>query len=234
MHKPSVKKLFLLVGTLVLVLVAFTAGGIAMASAHAASVNAASKGGPTGCDLKSVHCKGGGQDLSSNQTKAVVLVTSVSGNTIRATVQQPADQQGQTLTITTTASTSYKPDRSVVAVGKTLFVLGTVNGNGSVTALELGLYDPTAAEIGGVITAINGTTITVNAKDKTLTIRLTDSTSVLKADAPQAGVKETQTHPAARSDLRPGETIFATGRLNSDGSLTAAKIVIIPAGNNAK
>lgn len=233
MCKPSAKRLCFLAGMLVLVLAAFMAGGIVMSSVQAASVNPISKGGPSGCDLKDAHCKGK-QDTSPNQTKAVVVVTSVSGKTIQATIQEPADRRGQTLTIITTASTSYKPDRSTVAVGKTLFVLGTLNSNGSVTALDLGFYDPTAAEYGGVITGIHGATITVNVKDTNLTMRLTDRTLVFRADAARAGVKETSTHPASRGDLRIGETIIASGKLNSDGSLTAAKIVIMPAGYTSK
>lgn len=212
MRELSMKKLFWLAGTLLLLLLAFLAGSVVMPSAQAAGVNKGGKGG------------------SSNQTKAVVVVNSVAGNIIQATIQAPADQQGKRLMILTTTSTSYKPDRSSVAVGKTLYVLGTVNSNGSVTAQVLGVYDPTVGEYGGVITGIDGAILTVKVKNTTLTIRLTDSTQFFKADAIPAGVKDGQVHPAARSDLQVGEAIVAAGRLNSDGSLTAAKIVIMPAG----
>src|SRR5215469_4072426 len=113
MLKPSVKKLLLLGGMLTLALTAFIAGGILMPSAHAASTPVSDTSTPA-----SDKCP-----TDSGQTKVVVTVNTVNGNTIQATVQEPADKKGSAITVITTSSTVYKPDSSVVAVGKTVAVI---------------------------------------------------------------------------------------------------------------
>jgi hypothetical protein len=209
MYKPSAKKLLFIGGALLLLLAAFLTGSIAMSSAQAAS--SGSQG------------KGGNKPGSSNQTKAIVTIIGVSGDKIQATVLEPS--QGQAVTIITTANTAYEPDRNIVASGKTLAVLGTLNSDGTITAEHLVTYDPTVAEYGGAITSINGSTLTVQAKDGTHTILLTDSTTFLKG---LPASKTTQ--PASRGDLKVGVTIEANGKLNSDGSLTAMAVIILPSG----
>jgi len=83
------------------------------------------------------------------------------------------------------------------------------------------------ANLSGTITKIDGSTITVQAKDQTSTILVTGSTTFSKAQVDlQAHTKSSQ--PASFSDLAVGETIQAQGRLSSDGSLTASYVVIVP------
>jgi hypothetical protein len=218
MQKPSVKKLLLIVGILTVTLAAFIAGGIAMSSARAAGTNALDKSTTkSGCDKNDPKCKG--DHLPTNQIKGIVTVNSVAGDKIHATFLEP--EKGSAVTIITTSSTIYKPDPSVVAVGKTIFVFGTVNKDGSIIAQILGFYDPTVANFGGTITRIDGSTITVQAKDLTQMVHLTASTTFLKG---QPKTKVTQ--PASRSDLKVGDVIEAQGKLNGDGSLIA-KIVLI-------
>jgi len=229
MHKLSAKTLLFAVGIAVLVFAAFFAGGIALSSARAASANVSKGNVQSPCDKKDSQCKGDYQGASSNQTKDVVTINSVAGNRILATTLEPLDKKGSAMTIITTASTVYKPDQGIVAAGKTIFVAGTVNSDGSVTAQILGSYDPTAADFGGVITGLNGSTITVQSKDSTHIIVLTTSTTFLKL---QPATKETQ--PASRNDLKVGETIDAQGKLNSDGSLTASTVAIVLAGAGEK
>jgi hypothetical protein len=213
MKKPSVKKLLLLVGILALMLAAFTAGGIALSSAHAASTHTQS-----GCSSK---CKA---DLksSSNQAKVIATVNTVAGDKIQATIQEPLDKKGSMVTIVTTSKTLYQPDPSVVVAGKTIFAAGTLNNDGSITADVVGSYDPTVGAFGGTITSIDGSTITVQTKDKTATILVTTSTTFLRGDP-----KTKATQPASQSDLKVGETIEAQGKLNSDGSLTATSVTIL-------
>ncbi len=78
----------------------------------------------------------------------------------------------------------------------------------------------------GTITKIDGSTITVQAGDQTFTILVTHSTTFSK------GQVDLQTHTKssqpASSDLAVGETIQAYGKVNSDGSLTASHVVIMP------
>jgi hypothetical protein len=210
MQKPSVKKLLLIVGILTMTLAAFIAGGIAMSSAQAASTT------QSGCGKNDPKCPN-----PSNMTKGIVTVNKIVGDKIQATFLEPLNEKGSAVTIITTSSTIYKPDPSIVAAGKTIFVFGTVNKDGSITAQALGFYDPTVANFGGTVTRIDGSTITVQAKDLTQTVHLTASTTFLKGEP-----KTKSTQPASRSDLGVGDIIEAQGKLNGDGSLTA-KIVLI-------
>jgi hypothetical protein len=230
MQKPSVKKLLLIVGILTLTLVAFVAGGITMSSAQAASTNALDKStAQAGCDKKDPKCKGDHQDSPTNQTKGIVTVNNIAGNKIQATFLEPSDKKGSEVTITTTSSTIYKPDPSVVAAGKTIFVFGTVNSDGSITARVLGFYDSTVADYGGVVTRIDGSTITVQAKGLTLTVHMTAGTTFFKGQP-----KTKATSPASQSDLKVGDIVEAHGKLNSDGSLTAETVLIAQPGVIAK
>ena len=216
-RKPSAKKLLIMAGILTLTLVAFVAGGVVLSSAHAAGMGKPGQKGPPG---------------PANGTKGIVTVNSVAGNTIQATVLEglPNFPKNSAVTITTTASTIYVPDKSVVAPGKTISVAGTVNQDGSITASTIGFYDPTIGELSGTITKIDGSTITVQAKAQTFTILVTDSTTFSKGQVdPQTHTKSSQ--PASFSDLAVGETIDAQGKLNSDGSLTASNVVIMPTSN---
>ncbi len=222
MQSLPVKKLLLTGSILVLALVAFITGGIIMSSAQAASPNAQNKSTSSSkCDKKDLKCNDDPRPDPTNLTKAIVFVHSVAGNTIHATYLEPSDKKTSVI-VTTTASTAYQPDSSVVAVGKTIFVGGTINKNGSITAQVVGFYDPTAVTIGGVATKINGSTIIIQAKDRTRTIHVTDSTTFLKG---QPKTKETQ--PASRKDLKTGDAIEAQGKLNGDGSLTAKTVIIV-------
>ena len=137
----------------------------------------------------------------------------------------PNFPKNRVVTITTTASTIYDPDQGVVAPGKTIYVLGTVNQDSSITASKIGFFDPTSGSLSGTITNIDSSTITVQAKDQTFTILVTASTTFSKVDL-QPHTKSSQ--PASFSDLVVGETIQADGTVNSDGSLTASNVVIMP------
>ena len=228
-RKPSAKKPLIMAGILTLALVAFFAGGIVLSSAHAASKGKPGQPGTPGpakgakgtatvkrgqryCDSQQrcrKHHQGHGPGLLPNVTK------------------------NSAVTIITTASTIYDPDQSVVAPGKTISVVVTVNQDGGITASKIGFYDPTIGDVSGTITKIDGSTITVQAEDKTFTILVMDSTTFSK------GQYDLQTHtkssqPASFSDLAVGETIKAEGKLNSDGSLTASNVVIMPSGVGTK
>ncbi len=226
MQKPSFKKLLLIAGILAMTLVAFIAGGIAMFSIPASSTSALAKSATqSGCPTMDQKCKGDYPGNPTNQIKGIVIVKHVVGNKIQSTFLEPSDKKGSAVTITTTSSTIYKPDYSIVAAGKTIFVFGTVNSDGSITAQVLGIYDPTVADFGGVITKIDGSRITVQAKGLIYTIHLTATTNYLKG---QPKTKATQ--PASQSDLKLGYIIEANGKLNSDGSLTAQIVLIAQAG----
>lgn len=211
--KPSAQQLLISTGILILMLVTFLVGGVVLSSAHAAGRGKPDQKGPPG------PVKG---------TKGIVTVTSVAGNTIHATALMLANfPKKSAVTITTTASTIYVPDKSVVAPGKSISIAGIVNKNGSITASAIVFYDPTMGDLSGTITNIDGLTITVQAKEKTFTILVTSSTTFSKGHVDlQTHTKSSQ--PASFSDLAVGETIQAEGKLNRDGSLTASNVVIMP------
>ena len=220
--KPSTKRLLIIAGILTLTLVAFIVGGIVLSSAHAVSMGKPGRQGPPG------PANGTKTPGQVNVAKGTVTVNSVAGNTIKATVLEllPNFTKNSAVTITTTASTIYDPDRSVVAPGKTILVAVTVNQNGSLAASYIGFYDPTMGHLNGTITKIDGSTITVQAEDKT-TILVTDSTTFSK-ELYDLSTHTKSSQPASFSDLAVGEFIKVDGRLNSDGSLTASNVVIMP------
>lgn len=77
----------------------------------------------------------------------------------------------------------------------------------------------------GTITSITGSTVTVQAKDRTSTLHLTASTTYQKL------IPSTkQFSPASQADLAVGEMIQAEGTLNGDGSLQATAITIFVTG----
>jgi hypothetical protein len=227
--KPSAKKLLIVAGILTLTLVAFFAGGVVLSSTHAVGMGKPDQKGTPGPANGTK-----GTVTVNNAAKGTVTVNSVAGNTIKATVLEllPNFTKNSAITITTTASTIYDPDKGVVAPGKTISVAVTVNQDGSITASYIGFYDPTMGHLNGTITKIDGSTITVHAEDKT-TILVTDSTTFSKGlYDPQTHTKSSQ--PASFSDLAVGEFIMVDGRLNSDGSLTASNIVIMPSDGGTK
>jgi hypothetical protein len=78
------------------------------------------------------------------------------------------------------------------------------------------------ANFDGVVTGLNGLTLTIQAKDSTHTVLLTATTVYQRV---QEGTKVFQS--ASFADLKVGETVDAQGKLNSDGSLIATRVAII-------
>src|SRR5258708_19994910 len=114
--KPSAKRLLIMAGILTLTLVAFVVGGIVLSSAHAASMG---KPGQKGTPGPANGTKG--TATVNNAAKGTVTVNSVAGNTIQATVLEllPNFTKNSAVTITTTPTTLYNPDKRVVPPAKT-------------------------------------------------------------------------------------------------------------------
>lgn len=145
-------------------------------------------------------------------------VTNVSGNTI--TVQNAKGTQ----TIHVSASTTIEQggqqvNLSAVKTGEQVIAEGTLNSDGSLNAQMVQVVLPIAA---GQITKISGSTITVQNPRGTQTIQVNSRTSFISMSA--AGQSK-----SSLSALKTGELIIAQGTLNSDGSLTASVIHILPA-----
>src|SRR5258708_16425804 len=141
MQKLSVKKLLLTVGILTLTLAAFITGGIVMSSVRAASTNAlAQNTTQSGCGKMNLQCKDDHRESPTNQIKGLVTVNSVAGNKIQATFLEPSDKRERAVTITTTSSTTYKPNSGIVPSGKTIFVFVTMNSDCIFPAPQLTLF----------------------------------------------------------------------------------------------
>jgi hypothetical protein len=138
--RPTVQRLLIIAGILTLVLVAFFAGRLVLPSAHSASSSKSGQQGTPGPANTVTDTVTG-----NNGAKGTVTVNSVTGNTIKATVSElsPNFTKNSAVTITTTASTIYDPNKSVVAPGKTIYVAATVNQDGSLTASYISLNAPT-------------------------------------------------------------------------------------------
>jgi hypothetical protein len=151
-------------------------------------------------------------------------VTAITGTDI--TVQDQKDTSA-THVIHTSASTTFTragqtSSLSAVTVGGAVSAVGTQNSDGSLQAEAVRIELPQA---GGQITAINGTTVTVQDRKGTQTIHLSDSTKITSVTFGTSGPTET---PATVSDLKVGVEIRSEGTLASDGSLNAEVVRIVP------
>lgn len=152
-----------------------------------------------------------------------LTVSSVSGNTITA-----KQSDGTSVTIHTTSSTRYTRagktvDSSQVKAGTQIAVQGTRNSDGSIAASTVNIVLPHAQ---GKITQISGSTITVSSRGGTQTIHVSASTTY---DTVTRGSNGPTSSAASLSDLKVGTYIEAEGSQNSDGSLAAEAVHILPA-----
>jgi len=143
-----------------------------------------------------------------------LTVSSVSGQTIIA--KRP---DGASVTVKVSSSTTYTRAGKTVSIsavtsGEAIDVRGTRNSDGSVSATRVDIVLP---HVGGRVTAISGSTITITDHEGgTATIHTAASTTVQRADQ-SASVK----------DIAVGAQINAEGTRNSDGSLNAEAITIV-------
>ncbi|GHO51106.1 DUF5666 domain-containing protein [Ktedonospora formicarum] len=215
-QKPSGKKILFLTSMLALMGAVFLMGGITMSSASANSLNKTPPKEKPPCSQ------------SCNLTKGLATITNVNGNTIQAKLMG-TEQKDNQVTLLTTAKTTYDPDRSIVAVGKSIVFAGTINHDGSITAQLITSYDPSATDVTGTIVKIDGSTITLQTKDTQSIVHLTNSTIFLKLD-----FKDKKKLPATLSDLKVGMTVTAHCTVHGNGSLTAQSVVIVPANSEVK
>jgi hypothetical protein len=152
-------------------------------------------------------------------------VTAINGNDI--TVQDERNT-GSTQVIHTSSSTTFTragqaSSLSAVTVGGEISAAGTKNSDGSLQAEAVQIVLPHA---GGQITAVNGSTLTVQNRGGTQTIHLSGSTKITSVTFGTSGPVEA---PATANDLKVGVNIQAAGTTASDGSLNAETVKIVPA-----
>lgn len=146
------------------------------------------------------------------------VVTNVNGDTLTIT-----GFDGTTHTVTLSGSTRYQKAgqsaaQSDVTTGTAIEVEGTLNSDGSLSAVRVTIRTP---RLGGQVSAVNGSSYTIKGRGgSTYTVTATSSTVYVNADG----------SAATASAVKSGVSISAEGTLSSDGkTLTALRIVILPA-----
>lgn len=140
-----------------------------------------------------------------------ISITAISGNSISL-----ATADGWTRTITVDSGTTYSKSGDTIAlagleVGDQIGFRQTKETDGSFTIDSVAVIPP---HLGGEVTAVSGSTITVKQRDGTTgTITVTGSTTYNIAGA-----------SAAFADVEVGMFLVAEGTENSDGSLTATDV----------
>jgi hypothetical protein len=152
-------------------------------------------------------------------------VTAINGNDI--TIQDARNTSGTSVIHTNSSTTFTRAGQasslSAVTVGAEISAAGTKNSDGSLQAEALQIVLPHA---GGQITAVNGSTLTLQYRGGTQTIHLSASTKITSVTFGTSGPVES---PATASDLKVGVYIQAAGTTAGDGSLNAEAVKIIPA-----
>ncbi len=169
-------------------------------------------------------------DGSINATRVIIVlpgyrgqVTAVSGSTITIT-----DPRG-THTIHVSSATTYTTDGgaasslSAVVKGSEIEAIGTKNSDGSLNAEAVEIETP---RVGGKVSAVSGTTITVTDPRGTETIHVSAST---RYDTVTMGANGPVTTASSLSAVKAGVYVMAEGTRNSDGSLNAQTVYIMTA-----
>lgn len=140
-----------------------------------------------------------------------ITITAISGNSISL-----ATADGWTRTITVDGGTTYSRSGDTIAlgdlkVGDEIGFRQTRETDGTYTIDSIQVVLP---HLGGEVTAIDGSTITVKQRDgATATIKVTGSTTYTVGGA-----------SAKLADVKVGMFLVAEGTKNSDGSLTASDV----------
>jgi hypothetical protein len=140
-----------------------------------------------------------------------ITITAISGSGLSL---ETAD--GWTRTITVDSGTTYTKSGDEVAlsdlaVGDEIRFQQTLEDDGTYTIDAVAVVPPHA---GGVVTAVSGSTITVDRRDGTsATISVTGDTTY-----------EVAGDEATLADVEVGMVLMAVGTGNSDGSLTATEV----------
>lgn len=140
-----------------------------------------------------------------------ITITAISGNSISLKTED-----GWTRTITVDSGTTYTKSGATIAlgdlkVGDQVGFRQTKETDGSFTIDSIQVVLP---HLGGQVTAVNGSTITVTLRDgSTGTIKVSgDTTYTVNGNG------------ATLADVKAGMFLMAEGTLNADGSLAATNV----------
>jgi hypothetical protein len=149
-----------------------------------------------------------------------ITITAINGSSLSL---KTAD--GWTRTIAVTSDTKITKSGATIAVGDLkvgdeIQFEQTRKDDGTYTIDAIAVVLP---HLGGEVTAVSGSTITVSQPDGTsATIKVTSDTTY------RVGTNES----AALSDVKVGMFVHAEGTKNADGSLTASAVVAMAAGTD--
>lgn len=165
-----------------------------------ADVNDLNGGGPGGFGGPGFGVRGGG-----------ITITAISGNSISL-----ATEDGWTRTITVDAGTTYTKSGATIAIGdlKVGDQIGfreTKETDGTYTIDSVAVILP---HVGGKVTAVDGSTITVTQRD--------DTTATIKVSG--ATTYTVDGNGASLADVKVGMYLVAEGTKNTDGSLAATNV----------
>jgi len=155
-------------------------------------------------------------------------VTAVSGSDITVKGRDNASHVIHTSSGTTFERAGKTVDIAAVTTGARISAQGAQNSDGSLDAEVVRIQAPHA---GGKVTAVSGTTITVQDRRGTQTIHVSGSTTYTSVTFGASGPTSAA---ASLSDVKTGVFIQAEGAQNSDGSLNAETVRILPSGFGGK
>ncbi|MBI2762182.1 MAG: hypothetical protein HYX54_00250 [Chloroflexi bacterium] len=154
-------------------------------------------------------------DVGGGRRFGATTITAISGSSISLETED-----GWKRTIAITSATALTKGGATITqsdlkVGDEVRFQQTRQTDGTFTITKLNVVLP---HLGGTVTAVSGSTITVTERDGTTgTIKVTSSTTYAVG----------MTTGKALSDIAVGMRVAAVGTLNSDGSLTATAIQAI-------
>lgn len=212
-----------LAATAVIVGIILAAVGGAIAPAHAANYGVAaarpasmrSAVGGRAFGTRGVGNFGGRRALFviCGERRILLMVTGVNGTTIDATTRG-----GRSVTVMVDGSTTYREagasaSLSDVHAGSVIAVCGIRGGPNAIHATRVMILLP---HLRGVVTAVNGSTLTVTGFDGTThTIRVNAQTRYERAD-----------QSVTLSDVKVGTAVVAVGTENTDGSFSARLVML--------
>lgn len=151
-------------------------------------------------------------------------VTAINGSTITIKDRQGASHTIHTSNSTTVERADTTSTVSAIAVGDQIIASGAKNSDGSLNAEQISVHLPHA---GGQIQSVSSSALTVKDRSgATVTIHLSASTQYMTVTTGANGPTRTATSFSA---LKTGAYILAEGVKNSDGSLNAEVVTIMPA-----
>lgn len=153
------------------------------------------------------------------QPSVAGTVSKVAGSTV--TVRTRDGER----TILLTGSTTYRVGakagtKDAVVVGARIIARGTLGSDGTLTASSVTVVPATTA---GTVKEKGPGSITITLRDGSTRVVKVDSSTTLRV----AGVSS-----PTLADVAVGAVVMATGTANADGSLTAALVVVMPAGRD--